>query len=146
MHVVIGALVAASMTAFGGWLLLRRGGATGRPDQSDTVGETRFTPLPDVTSLDAVFARSHAAPAVVFLHDRGCPISRAAYRDMVHLACPIHLVDVQRAHDLSRALQERTGVRHESPQVLVLRSGRAVWSASHFAITAPAVTQAVRDA
>jgi len=48
--------------------------------------------------------------------------------------------------DISRKLEERTGIRHESPRLLVLRSGRVVWSASHFAITRGAVTQAVRDA
>src|SRR5260370_40958592 len=48
--------------------------------------------------------------------------------------------------DISRKLEERTGIRHESPQLLVLRSGRVVWSASHFAITRGAVTQAGRGA
>lgn len=30
-------------------------------------------------------------------------------------------------------------MRHESPQTLVLRGGRAVWSASHRAVTAEAI-------
>jgi hypothetical protein len=34
-------------------------------------------------------------------------------------------------------------VRHESPQVIVLRAGRAAWSASHFRITADAVRGAL---
>jgi hypothetical protein len=36
------------------------------------------------------------------------------------------------------------GVAHESPQVIVLRNGQVVWNASHFSITAQAVTAAVR--
>ncbi len=50
-----------------------------------------------------------------------------------------------RQHDLKRAVAERTGVAHESPQVIVVRDGRVAWSAAHFAITAGAVAQAVRE-
>jgi bacillithiol system protein YtxJ len=50
---------------------------------------------------------------------------------MMRLEADIPLIDVRRAHALSRAVEERTGVRHESPQVIVPRRGRAGWSASH---------------
>ena len=121
--------------------------ADGR-DESDGVGETaaRFVPVADVAALDPLLARSHDGPVVLFLHDKGCPISRAAYRQMARLGGEIPLVDVRRAHDVSRDVEERTGVRHESPQALVLRQDRAVWSASHYAITTQAVTDALRQA
>jgi bacillithiol system protein YtxJ len=57
----------------------------------------------------------------------------------------ISLVVVQSARELSRRVAEQTGVRHESPQAIILRNGQAVWTASHFDITAEAVAQAVRD-
>jgi hypothetical protein len=56
---------------------------------------------------------------------------------------PVYLVDVAQQQDLSRRIAEQTGVRHQSPQVLVLRQGEAVWSASHRAITAAAVIAAL---
>jgi bacillithiol system protein YtxJ len=49
------------------------------------------------------------------------------------------------AHWLAAELARRTGVRHESPQVLLLRGGRAAWSASHAAVTAEAVERALAD-
>jgi bacillithiol system protein YtxJ len=52
---------------------------------------------------------------------------------------------VQSARELSRRVAEQTGIRHESPQAIILRNGQAVWSASHFDITAEAVEQAVRE-
>lgn len=45
---------------------------------------------------------------------------------MMRLEADIPLIDVRRAHALSRAVEERTGVRHESPQVIVPRRGRLV--------------------
>lgn len=58
---------------------------------------------------------------------------------------PVSLVDVARQRDLARRIAEQTGIRHESPQVLVLRDGVAVWSASHRAITAAAVAAALQQ-
>ena len=117
-------------------------------DGSDGVGATatRVVPVADSAALDPLLARSQAGSVVLFLHDPGCPISRAAYRQMLRLGGEIPLVDVRRAHDVSRDVEERTGVRHESPQVIVLRQDRAVWSASHYAITTRAVADALREA
>jgi bacillithiol system protein YtxJ len=58
----------------------------------------------------------------------------------------VALVEVQRARALSGEIESRLGVAHESPQVLVLRNGEVAWNASHFNITADAVTAAVRAA
>jgi bacillithiol system protein YtxJ len=37
----------------------------------------------------------------------------------------------------------RLGVRHETPQAILLRDGRPVWNASHFRITADALGKIV---
>ena len=37
------------------------------------------------------------------------------------------------------SLVDRTGIRHETPQVIVLKGGKAVWNASHFDVKAGAV-------
>ena len=104
-----------------------------------------FKPVRDVAALDTLLAQSAAAPVVLFNHDRSCPLSVHAARALGQLAGPIAVIDVTRQHDLKRAVAERTGVPHESPQVIVVRDGRVVWSASHFAITAGAVAQAVQE-
>lgn len=58
----------------------------------------------------------------------------------------VALVEVQRARALSTEIESRLGVIHESPQVIVLSKGQVAWNASHFQITAEAVTEAVREA
>jgi bacillithiol system protein YtxJ len=63
---------------------------------------------------------------------------------MEHVDADVRLVEVQSARDVSREIADRTGVRHESPQVIVLRNGKAVWNASHFDVTATAVAAAVQ--
>lgn len=107
---------------------------------------TRFVAVADVAAFDQLLARSQDETVLLFLHDPGCPISAAAHRQMGRLGGELPTVDVRHEHDVSRAVERATGVRHESPQLLVLRSGQAVWSASHFAITTKAVAEASQGA
>jgi bacillithiol system protein YtxJ len=55
------------------------------------------------------------------------------------------MVTVQTHRDVSNAVSTRLGVRHETPQALLIRDGRVVWSASHFRVTAGAVQEAIRS-
>ena len=106
--------------------------------------ESNFVPVEDRAALDELIARSHQGPVVLFKHSLTCPISAHAHRQMKQFDGEIALVVVQRAREVSREVEKRTGVRHESPQVIVLRDGAAAWSASHFDITAAAVAEAAR--
>jgi bacillithiol system protein YtxJ len=51
---------------------------------------------------------------------------------------------MQRSRDVSVETEKRTGIRHESPQVIIVRNGAAVWNASHWAIKSDAVEDAFR--
>ena len=107
--------------------------------------ETQFTQINDTNTLDQVLARSHNEPVILFKHSTTCPISASAYRQMSQVEGDVSLVVVQRSRDVSNEIEARTGIRHESPQAIVLRNGEAVWTASHFDITSDAVEKAVRE-
>jgi bacillithiol system protein YtxJ len=53
------------------------------------------------------------------------------------------VVPVQASRDVSAALAERFGIRHESPQVMVVHDGQVVWHGSHFRATAGSITAAL---
>ncbi len=102
--------------------------------------------IKDVESFEELASRSQNAPVVVFKHSTTCPISAAAYNEMSRFEGEVALVEVQRARSLSKEIEQRTGVPHESPQVLVLRKGKVVWEASHWKVKANAVQEAVKNA
>ncbi|MDP9359505.1 MAG: DUF2847 family protein [Chloroflexota bacterium] len=56
----------------------------------------------------------------------------------------IVLIDVRRFPRLGREVAVRTRVRHESPQVIVLRDGAAVWAADHHDIAVAEIEEALR--
>jgi bacillithiol system protein YtxJ len=107
--------------------------------------ESNFVVVEDRGALEELLARSQDAPVVLFKHSLTCPISARAYRQMQAYDGEVALVVVQRAREVSREVETRTGVRHESPQVIILRAGKAAWTASHFDITAEAVAQATHE-
>ena len=57
----------------------------------------------------------------------------------------VNLLEVQSAREISRELANLTGVRHETPQVIILRDGKAVWNASHFDVKAADVLKAIES-
>ena len=111
----------------------------------DPMGNN-FNRLTDTEGLDELADRSKQRPIVIFKHSLTCPISAAAYDQMTRFDGEVVLIEVQRARQLSNEIENRLGVAHESPQVIVMRKGKVVWNASHFKITADAVAEAVRNA
>jgi len=92
-------------------------------------------PKPDLADL-----RSQEL-AVVFKHSRSCPTSWAADKQVKtfiasHPAVPVYTILVRQDRELSQQIAALTGVRHESPQVILLRKGVAIASASHQDVTA----------
>ena len=105
--------------------------------------------LPDTAALDAAIAESRKRPVVIFKHSRTCGISCEAFDELhAHLAespgeASYNLITVQSHRGVSDEAATRFGVRHETPQVILLRDGLPVWNASHFRITAQALRRAL---
>ncbi len=104
--------------------------------------DEHFKPVTDTESLDALFASSAQHPVILFKHDPYCPISARAYREMEQVSADVAIVDVEHDKAIASAVTKRTGIRHESPQVIVVKDGQPVWSASQFNIKASAVFEA----
>lgn len=103
----------------------------------------RMTTIDDIDALDALFARSAEEPVLLLNHDPWCPISARALAEVRLLDEQVAVVDVSRDHALTREIERRTHVRHESPQLFILLAGQANWSASHLAVTASATAAAL---
>ena len=81
---------------------------------------------------------------LVFKHSTRCNISAAALNRLERSEAddsaghPVpYLLDLLSYRNLSALLADEYGVAHESPQVLLIYKGRAVYNASHMAIRYP---------
>ena len=104
--------------------------------------EEHFVPVTDRADLDRLFAKSAEQSVVLFKHDFSCRISANAYRELATVPGEVPLIDVERQKGLADEVASRTGIEHQSPQVIVLRNGRPVHTASHWDITGEEVTRA----
>ena len=114
----------------------------------DTIIETDFVSVPDADALDGGLPRSGVA--VLFLHDPGCPTSRRAPwevgevgGEVAEVGGEVALLDARAHPGLAREVERRTGVRHESPQLIVEVDGRVFWHSALRRVTAKAVRQAL---
>lgn len=98
--------------------------------------KARFNEIHTTEELDALVEKSNEHAVILFKHSTSCPISHGVYKEVSNADADINLIVMQTARDVSNAVAERTGIRHESPQAIVLKNGEVVYNASHYDITA----------
>ena len=113
---------------------------------------SEYSRVESVSEIDGLVEKSRQTPVLVFKHSLTCPVSSAALRQYQSFlddrpegdATVYTLVEIQKARDVSTEIARRTGVRHESPQALLLRDGEVAWHASHWSIKADALASALK--
>lgn len=101
--------------------------------------KARFNEIHDIEELDALIEKSNEQPIVLFKHSTTCPISSGVYQEISKADADINLIVVQHSRPVSSAIAERTGIRHETPQAIVLKDEKVVYHASHYDVTADEV-------
>ena len=99
--------------------------------------------------FEQLLEQSKTSSVLIFKHSTQCGISDQAYQEFERFAetageLPCGVVLVLENRDVSNAIAARLGVRHESPQAILVRNGKSKWNASHWSITAETLTEALR--
>jgi bacillithiol system protein YtxJ len=102
-----------------------------------------------IQELDELLQQSKERPVWIFKHSLTCPISSQAWAEFRLFAerrpegdGVYGLIEVQNARPVSNAVAERTGVRHQSPQAILLRDEAVAWHGSHYSIELAALERA----
>ncbi len=101
--------------------------------------------LKDPAQIDALLEESIA---ILLKHSTRCNISETAYRDVSSFEAsnpqvPVYFIDVIEDRPAAQYVADQVSVPHESPQVILLQEGRAVWCASHFDLAGEALQEQV---
>jgi bacillithiol system protein YtxJ len=111
-----------------------------------------LTRLQRIEELDQLLRDTKTHPLLLFKHSYTCGVSLEALDELIaHLNERVHdiryaMVTVQTHREVSNAVSARLGIRHHTPQALLIHDGRVVWNASHFRVTAAAVHHAITQA
>lgn len=89
--------------------------------------------------------QSTEQPFLVLKFSMTCISSISALKEFKALdtELPKYLVIVQRERAVSNAIARDLGVKHESPQLLILKEGRGVWQATHYKIKRSLLSEAI---
>lgn len=96
--------------------------------------------MPQVNASSDLDSLLHSDLLVLFKHSTACPVSWAAHSQinrfrLHHPEVPVHILHVIKERPTSLKVAELTGIRHESPQVIVVKHGSVQTAISHGSIT-----------
>jgi len=74
---------------------------------------------------------------IIFKHSSTCPISANAKTEVDKIVeeKDVKIIIVQENRDLSNEIQEKMKIKHESPQLIIIKSGRIAAVLNHWHIT-----------
>jgi bacillithiol system protein YtxJ len=101
--------------------------------------------LTEINQLDDLLENSVNQKVIIFKHSTRCSISvmvkdrleRNWSKDLENQE--IYYLDLLNYRDVSNAIADKTGVEHQSPQVVIIENGICIFSANHNFISADAI-------
>ena len=107
-----------------------------------------WTELTDILQLQEIKAISNEKPVVIFKHSTRCSISRMALKQFerefdLNDTVDAYFLDLIAHRDISNEIAQRFNVYHESPQLILIKNGKAVYDVSHSDIDAEALKNKV---
>lgn len=113
-------------------------------NQEQAQSKMQWNNLETISQLDEVVALSQEQAVVIFKHSTRCSISRMALKqfenefDFADRVQP-YFLDLIAFREVSNEIAARFGVVHQSPQLILIKQGKAVYDVSHSDIDAGAL-------
>ncbi|TVZ28015.1 bacillithiol system protein YtxJ [Gillisia sp. Hel_I_86] len=115
-----------------------------KSENNDNNPENKSVPwiqLTQIETLEEIAKDSFNQPIAILKHSTSCGISRMVLRQFEQNynldpdSIKLYFLDLLRYRDISNKIASRFNVPHESPQLIMIKDGKAVYDASHSAIT-----------
>ena len=107
----------------------------GRGTSASAAGFLEGMPIIPLQVRSAEELAARPGRTIVYKHSPSCSLCGWSQHVLGRMAeqdgLTLELVDVLAERPLSQAIEARFGVRHESPQILVIDDGQVTWHASH---------------
>jgi len=108
----------------------------------------RWTELNTREQIEQIKEESKAEPVLIFKHSTRCAVSSMALNRLERnwksenvATVKMYYLDLLSHRTISQVVAEFFGVEHESPQVLIVKEGNAVYVRSHHAIAFDEIQQ-----
>lgn len=114
----------------------------GNSDEDNTSSNINWLPLTQMEQLNVLTVASHEKPVIIFKHSTRCSISRMALKQfekefiLTEEEVTTYFLDLLSYREISNEIASRFQVLHQSPQLILLKKGIAVYHVSHSDIDA----------
>jgi len=107
--------------------------------------------LNNLEQLEEIKKLSSEKPVVIFKHSSRCSISSMAlgrlersWDGVDHKNTEIYFLDLIQYRNISTAVAETFDVFHQSPQIIVIKDGKAIYDESHMGISYEEISAKVK--
>lgn len=97
--------------------------------------------LQQLSDLELVDQASDNKPVMIYKHSTRCGVSLAVKRNLektwnpeLELLVEPWYLDLLKHREISNEIAQRYDIRHESPQILIIKNGKCIFDASHYEV------------
>lgn len=114
--------------------------------QEENQAKSFWNYIKDEEDLRIAIENSYAYRIAIFKHSTSCFISKTVLRNLEKEIeesdekGAFYFLDLLAHRNLSNKIAEDFDIRHESPQLIVIKNGKAINNASHQSITLSQIT------
>lgn len=108
----------------------------GNSAEEKSFSKVGWRQLTDLGELNEIVDLSTEKPVLLFKHSTRCSVSRMVLKqfesdfDLQDKITP-YFLDLLNHRDISNEIANRFHVEHQSPQMIVIKDGKAIYNASH---------------
>ncbi len=115
-------------------------------EENKPVLKLGWRQLTDLGQLNEIIAESADKPVIIFKHSTRCSVSRMVLKQFeiefdLHEKITPYFLDLLEHRDISNEIASRFVVFHQSPQLIVIKDGNAIFNDSHGSIDAGKLEQ-----
>ena len=117
-------------------------------DKDSNENKINWNELTDLGQLSEIIEISNEKPVAIFKHSTRCSVSRMALKQFENefnssdKVTP-YFLDLIVHRDISNEIANRFGVTHQSPQLILIKNGKAIYNVSHSDIDAEELSEKV---
>ena len=110
-------------------------------EKDSNENKINWNELTDLGQLNEIITISNEKPIAIFKHSTRCSVSRMALKQFENKfnssdKVTPYFLDLIAHRDISNEIANRFGVTHQSPQLILIKDGKAIYNVSHSDIDA----------
>jgi bacillithiol system protein YtxJ len=114
---------------------------SGSSETGINENKCNWTELTDLGQLNEIITLSNEKPVAIFKHSTRCSVSRMALKQFekeynIADKVTLYFLDLIENRAISNEIATRFNVAHQSPQLLLIKEGKAIYHVSHSDIDA----------